>query len=166
MADETSYNPMFFTLGEAAKQSNISKATISRAIRDGKLSAQKSEDTGSYKIDPAELHRYTEAIKVLRATRETEGEKHHATHSDTKETQLETPNETRFREAREQIELEARAKLAEARLADIKAQLDEMREQRDKWQEQAERLSIAPPRTPQPAPVPERRGWWPFGRRA
>src|SRR3954468_3037282 len=46
---------MFLTLGEASKQSGFSKATLSRAIRDGKLSAQRSPETNSFKIDPAEL---------------------------------------------------------------------------------------------------------------
>src|SRR5687767_8121919 len=107
----TNGNPMFLTLGEAAKHSGLSKATVSRAIRDGKLSAQKSPDTGSYKIDPAELHRYTEATKVLRATGETEVEKHPATVSMDRETLSETAYETRLQEMRERIELEARAKM-------------------------------------------------------
>ena len=41
---------MHVTLGEAARQSGISKSTISRAIRDGKLSGVRSPDTGSYRI--------------------------------------------------------------------------------------------------------------------
>ena len=44
------------TLGTAARAVGKSKATISRAIKSGRLSASRSED-GSYLIDPAELHR-------------------------------------------------------------------------------------------------------------
>jgi len=86
---------------------------------------------------------------------------------------------------RERAELEARAKLAEARLSDLKAQLEEMKHQRDKWEQQAERamrmLSAPKPAEPPaviPMPAPPvgvpgentaaaaetRRGWWPFRR--
>lgn len=44
------------SLGQAAKQVGKSKSTITRAIRSGKLSAQRQNDN-SYKIDPAELFR-------------------------------------------------------------------------------------------------------------
>ena len=48
---------MFVTLGEAARQSGVSKSRISRAIRDGKLTAVRSSDTGSYRIEQSELQR-------------------------------------------------------------------------------------------------------------
>ena len=47
---------MVYTLGEAAKATGKSKATISKAIKSGRLSAQKDE-TGTFQIDPSELHR-------------------------------------------------------------------------------------------------------------
>ena len=49
-------NPMFYTLGTAAKATGKSKPTIQRAVKTGKLSAVRKTD-GSYEIDPAELHR-------------------------------------------------------------------------------------------------------------
>jgi excisionase family DNA binding protein len=58
---------MKMTLGEAARHSGLNKSTISRAIKDGKLSAEKSDETNSYKIDVAELERYREAVRVARA---------------------------------------------------------------------------------------------------
>ena len=51
---------MSYTLGEAAKVANFSKPTISRAIKNGKLSAKRLED-GSYSIDPAELERWSDS---------------------------------------------------------------------------------------------------------
>jgi excisionase family DNA binding protein len=48
--------PMQVTLGQAAKQLGIGKATLSRYIKQGKLSAAKQED-GSYRIDVSELDR-------------------------------------------------------------------------------------------------------------
>ena len=47
---------MHYTLGEAAKRTGLSKPTIQRAIKSGKLSASRNED-GSYSIDPAEVER-------------------------------------------------------------------------------------------------------------
>lgn len=45
-----------YTIGTAAKATGKAKSTISRDVRDGKISAIKNED-GSFSIDPAELHR-------------------------------------------------------------------------------------------------------------
>jgi hypothetical protein len=47
---------MAYTLGEAAKATGISKASISRAITSGRISATKKDD-GSFSIEPVELHR-------------------------------------------------------------------------------------------------------------
>ena len=47
---------MAYTLGDAAKATGISKASISRAIKSGRISAEKKED-GSFSIEPVELHR-------------------------------------------------------------------------------------------------------------
>jgi hypothetical protein len=44
------------TLGEASKACNITKSGISKAIKNGRLSANKN-DIGQYEIDPAELFR-------------------------------------------------------------------------------------------------------------
>jgi hypothetical protein len=45
-----------YTLGAAARATGKSKATISRAIKAGRLSAARSDD-GGYAIDPSELSR-------------------------------------------------------------------------------------------------------------
>lgn len=47
---------MKYSLSEAAKATGKNKTTIQRAIKNGKISAAKG-DSGSYEIDPAELHR-------------------------------------------------------------------------------------------------------------
>jgi excisionase family DNA binding protein len=48
------------TLGQAARHCGVSKGTISKAIKTGKLSATRRED-GSWSIDNAELARYLDA---------------------------------------------------------------------------------------------------------
>jgi septal ring factor EnvC (AmiA/AmiB activator) len=47
---------MSYTLGTAAKATGKSRATIQRAIKNGKISAKKNE-FGQYEIDPAEILR-------------------------------------------------------------------------------------------------------------
>jgi hypothetical protein len=47
---------MAYTMGQAARATGISKPRLSRAIKAGKISAERQDD-GSYTIDPAELHR-------------------------------------------------------------------------------------------------------------
>lgn len=49
-------NPVQLSLSAAAKEVDRSKSTLSRAIKDGRLSAIRCQD-GSYEIDPAELYR-------------------------------------------------------------------------------------------------------------
>ena len=47
---------MAYTLGEATKATGISKTSLHRAIKSGRISATKN-DIGAWQIDPAELHR-------------------------------------------------------------------------------------------------------------
>ena len=49
-----------YTLGQAAKEAGCSKATISRAIKSGKLSASRLEDN-TYQINPSELQRWIDS---------------------------------------------------------------------------------------------------------
>jgi len=46
-----------FTLGAAAKRLGLSKPTVSKYVKEGRISGQKLED-GSYRIDGAELARF------------------------------------------------------------------------------------------------------------
>jgi len=71
---------MGLTLGEAAKHSGLSKATLSRAIKSGKLSASKND--GAYSIELSELYR---AFELKAPSPTPEG---------VAETVSETPNET------------------------------------------------------------------------
>lgn len=109
---------MLLTLGECARQLGISKGTVSKAIKTGKLSATKREDH-SFGIDPAELARYVEVNG----------------HRFQKPAPI-AQSETTGNAVNVQLEL---------RIGDLKDQLNDMREQRDKWQTIAERLTLAPP---------------------
>ena len=62
---------MAYTLGEAARATGKDRATISRAIKKGKVSATKDEH-GQWCIDPAELHRVYPAQQQADSARNTD----------------------------------------------------------------------------------------------
>ena len=113
---------MSYTLGQAAIAVGKSKATISKAIKSGKITAAK-QDNGSYKIEPSELHRVYPATAQLTV----EGKR------------LETSSETVVNGS-EIIELRVKLNAAQERIEDLK-------EDRDQWRQQANRLLASPTTT-------------------
>lgn len=112
---------MVYTLGEAAKATGKSKATISKAIKSGRISAHKDE-IGTFHIDPSELHR----VYPLTVSSE----------------RNETPVNA---SAKPDIdgtirELQARLQAAHERLSDKESVISDLREDRDKWRQQATAL--------------------------
>lgn len=112
---------MVYTLGEAAKATGKSKATISKAIKSGRISASK-DDTGAFRIDPSELHRVYPPTPV----------------SEREETPKETPVNTI--DSGDIKALQARLEAAQERLADKESMIADLREDRDKWRQQATSL--------------------------
>lgn len=116
---------MKLSLIKAAEVSGKSKSTINRAIKSGKLSAQRNED-GSYGIDPSELARAFP-------------EKHHG-----------TPSSEPMKSETEPLQikaLEARLEAAHERIQDARDRLTEkdniitdLKSDRDSWRQQATRL--------------------------
>lgn len=108
-----------YTLGQAAKEVGCSKATISRAIKNGKLSASKNDDN-TYNINAAELQRWLDSnghVTPPSKRRKTPLETH------------ETPNEN----SALKTELEALKKLADERaktIEDLRGRLDKESEER------------------------------------
>ena len=121
-----------YTLGTAATAAGLSKSTIHRAIKAGRISATKN-DTGDWSIDPAELHRVFPPVTVEPVPLERDA----------------TPK------------LEAMVAKLEAEITALKgvsdllrSQLVDVRTDRDAWREQAARLAL-------PAPeVETKRPWW------
>jgi hypothetical protein len=110
---------MKYTAGQAATATGISKATITRALKSGKISGQKDE-SGAWIIDPAELHRVFPPVATS----------HHETRI---MQQSATPDKTLYFSALERENQMLREALTDAR------------QERDRWHEIADRLSIAPP---------------------
>lgn len=112
---------MVYTLGEAAKATGKSKATISKAIKSGRISAQKDE-IGTFHIDPSELHRvYPPTVS-----------------SEPRETPMNTLNKPNIDGSIR--ELQARLEAAQERLSDKDAVISDLREDRDRWRNQATAL--------------------------
>ena len=138
---------MQITAGQAAKAAGVNTATITRAIKRGRISATKDDD-GAWRIDASELLRVYPRATLQDAP--TLAVQRDATPPKTRDLRLEVAR------------LEERLKAAEA----LKAMADELREaverDRDAWRMQAERLTKALP-PPSPATEPRKRqGWWPW----
>jgi hypothetical protein len=144
------------SLKAAAREAGIAKTTLLRAVRSGRVSAQKN-DLGDWGIDPAELFR------VFPPRRLDPQDPGSGTGGLVQDAPLPgppappgaTPGPTHLevRLARAEAKLEAleQAFAREQRLS------EDLRAERDRWAQQAERLALA---------GPPRRSWWPFRRSA
>lgn len=130
---------------QAAKRTGKSVPTITRAIKSGKLSAEKS-GSGGYQIEASELFR------VFKAVTEDPNVKSNTLGSETPVTPLnETPDTHMMRE----------------QIATLEAALSDAKAERDEWRDQAKRLALALP-SPEQGKAPQeaqRSGWrWPWRR--
>jgi len=128
---------MKYTAGQAAKATGVATATITRALKSGKISGQK-DSNGAWMIDPSELHRVFPPVSL---------KEHEKPFMKQDETPYEM-NERPFESSALQRELQV-----------LRETLADVREDRDKWRDMAERLSIAPPAAPRVEPVSVRSRW-------
>ena len=129
------------SLREAATAAGVSKSTIQRAIKSGRLSASRTDD-GGYSIDPAELHR------VYPARNGDDAARTDAVGQDA------TPPATAATAA-----LDAEIASLRELLRRADREIDDLRSDRDAWRSQAEnsqRLLVDA--------RPARRGWFGLGR--
>lgn len=115
---------MFYTLGQAARATGISKPTLSRAIKNGKLQGEKQED-GSYLIDPNELHRVFPPVPANGNEKGNTEQPETPSNPSALQSQLETLREERERE-RDQF----------------KATIQDLTADRDQWREQAKAHAV------------------------
>lgn len=137
------------SLREAAKEAGVSKSTILRAVKSGRVSAARTDD-GGYSIDPAELFRVYPPEQ--RATKQ-DRLKGHAAGQDAS---AETIASLRIQTGVLQAQLAALQEV----LASERRRVDEIREDRERWHTQAHRLALIAPEKPAaaaPAPEPVRR---------
>ena len=123
------------TLGEAAKVSTVTKSAISKAIKNGRMSAVK-DDKGYYQIDPAELFRVFPADTGN-------------SQSTVESVQLETHKETSG--------LQATVEHLRELLGEIKSERDDLRQRLDKSEDErrATQSKLTALLTHQPKPEQE-----------
>jgi hypothetical protein len=131
---------MKMTMGEFARQAGMNKATLSRMIKAGKISAERQEN-GRLLIDPSEMDR-------LADFRSTSNVSHNAAVQ-----QSVTPVETVLQRENE---------LLREMLRDKEKQLDDLRTERDEWRKQAQTLLLTQGQPQEPA---KPRRWWQFGKK-
>ncbi|WP_010336758.1 DNA-binding protein [Sphingobium yanoikuyae] len=139
---------MAYTLGEAAKVTGISKASISRAINSGRISALKKDD-GSFAIEPVELHRVYPP-KASEPVTATPHETIRNTENDTCNTQNSSVLQARLEAALEQLRDRDRT------VEDLRHRLDRSDEERREAQARVIGLLAGP------EPTETKRGF--FGR--
>jgi hypothetical protein len=128
----------YISLGQAAKGWKVGKATLSRAIRDGKISVKEKLEDGTYRLDPAEIARFMEQHRPERSPHAKQAEPRYGTGPD-------KPPMPDFRVMQAEIkacELEATRRALDDRIGDLKAMLDETRSDRDHWREQAGKVHL------------------------
>ncbi len=138
---------MTYTLGEAAKATGLTKPTLSKAIKSGKISAVKN-DNGSYTIDPAELHRVFPPASGNQQ-------------NECNPLRLETPLQLAVMLEKEQEERERERRQQQATIDDLRRRLDEAEAARMEAAAETRRLTLLLTHQP-PAAAPEtaRPGFW------
>src|SRR4051812_47048473 len=137
------------SLKAAAREAGVAKTTLLRAVRSGRVSAQKT-DLGGWVIDPAELFR---VFPPKRLDPPDSGSAagvlvQDAPPSGPPGAILGTPHwEVRLATA------EAKLEAMEQALARERKFSEDLRAERDRWAAQAERLALA-------GPAQQRRPWW------
>lgn len=138
---------MKLSAGQAAEATGKSIPTISRAIKKGLISAERTP-AGGYLIDPSELFRVFEPLPP-----KTNAEPNLQGHTLDNETPLRLTG------------LESEIRLLREMLARADDNISDLRKDRDQWRDQATaatRLLEAPQRSSQHATQPRR--WWPFSK--
>ena len=145
---------MSYTLTQAAEAAKVQRSTVFKWIKAGKVSATKADD-GTFRIDPAELHRFLASVSKDTPPGET------AKQADT---QPATAADTLL----ELVSLRSQVEKLQHIVEMERERSRELREEREAWKRQAERLALPAIRemateTPAP-PQRQRRSFWPFRR--
>jgi len=144
---------MQYTAGQAAQATGKNIATITRAIKSGKISAQK-DAAGAWRIEASELHRvFSINAQDLREPK---------MQNDASPLQDQSKNQTA---ALEQALATLRERVAaQSELLDERAgQISDLKEDRDRWRQQASNLlTNLQSKEHYDAATTRRRRWWPF----
>jgi excisionase family DNA binding protein len=140
---------MAYTLTKAATATGVSRSTIFRAIKTGRISATRTEG-GNFEIEPAELHRVFPPAETRAA---------HAGNGAMNRDAMAAATADTGQLAQLESEIKAlREALLREQLHETRDTVDDLRRDRDAWRSQAQQLAL-----PKPATEPARR-WWPWRR--
>src|SRR3954452_2446173 len=139
---------MKYNLVSAAEAIGVSKATMHRYVRKGRISATRTDD-GFYEIDPAELHRVFPPVSK--------------TEPETVSRDEPKPTKTEGETGQYALVFEVQLEGLRALIAEKDRRIMDLETDRDRWAEQAQRLALAAPKS---ADAPARRSWWPWRRSA
>lgn len=145
---------MQYTAGQAAKAVGKNIATITRAIKSGKISATKGDD-GAWRIEPAELHRvFPVAPQDLR-------ESEMQSNAPPVQEAIAIPDSALLQEV---AILRERVRSQGSLLSDRAEQISDLRSRLDKEGEERRRLSaiLTDQSAAKTGADPARRRWWPF----
>ena len=120
---------MSYTLGEAAIACGKSKSTVSKAIKSGKISAEKN-DHGTFEIEASELHRVYPPAPIEQNTIETVEYEQNATPKNISNIEV----------------LQAKLDMANERIEELKQDKDKLEIDKEQWRQQATNLLTAPDR--------------------
>jgi hypothetical protein len=136
------------TMGQATKQAGVSKAALSRAIKSGKIPANKNAIDG-WDVDPADLFRVNPVS--LGTVSGNSSIKRNPTPAN-------APTETAILMARLNVEIDW-LKAQMERVKTMRKQLAHMKVRSEKWQDQAQSAQRLLTDM-----QPQRRGWFGFGK--
>lgn len=137
---------MQYTAGQAAKATGKNVATITRAIKSGKVSAKK-DASGAWNIDASELHRvFPMRTQVLRKM---------SMQDDASPVQEQSTSRSEV--LQEEISALRERIAAQSELLEERAnQISDLKEDRDRWRQQATNLLT----NANPKAIQSERKWW------
>lgn len=143
---------MQYTAGQAAKATGKNIATITRAIKSGKISAQK-DASGTWRIDASELHRAfpLDAQDLRKPQMQT----------DARPLQEKSNSHVEALE-RELVALRERVAAQSELLEERASQISDLKEDRDRWRQQATNLLADQTLISTPTQKTKPRKWWRF----
>ena len=147
---------MAYTLTEAATATGVSRSTIFRAIKTGRISATRTEG-GNFEIEPAELHRVFPPAETRAAHAGNGAMNRDAMALGTADTGQLAQLESEIKALRDM------SALLREQLHETRDTVDDLRRDRDAWRQQAQQLALPKPVTETPAQQ-QRRRWWPWRR--
>lgn len=143
---------MQYTAGQAAEATGKNIATITRAIKSGRISAEK-DASGAWRIDASELHRaFPLDVQDLHKSK---------MQSDARPMQEQSKSQTAALE-QELAALRERVAAQSELLEERAGRISDLKEERDRWRQQA--INILADLQPRHLSIPKTkiRTWWPF----